>query len=61
MWYHLKFVNEVDGVLQDLEGMQTMRNLALNFAWILKWIELGKNNGIGLPVSKDRVYTNFIR
>ena len=50
-----------EDVLQDLEGMQTMRNLALNFAWILKCIELGKNNGIGLPVSEDRVYTNFIR
>lgn len=46
---------------QDLEGMQTMRNLAKNMAWMLKCFELGKNNGIELPDSKVEVMTNMIR
>ncbi len=46
---------------QDLEGMQTMRNLAKNMAWMLKCFELGKNSGIALPDSKIEVRTNVIR
>jgi len=46
---------------QDLEGMQTMRNLAKNMAWMLKCFELGKNNGIELPDSRIEVRTNMIR
>lgn len=46
---------------QDLEGMQTMRNLAKNMAWMLKCFELGKNHGIALPDSKVENRTNMIR
>ncbi len=52
---------KAEDVLEDAEGLQTMRNLALNMAWLLKCINLGKNNGIGLPLSQTKVYTNFIR
>ena len=48
-------------VKQDLEGMQTMKNLGLNMAWILKCIEAGKNAGISVPPTKKAVWTNFIR
>lgn len=46
----------------DEEGMQTMRTLARNMAWMLKCIELGKENGINYP-EKEPVAkrTNFIR
>ena len=47
--------------VQDLEGLQVMRNLGVNMAWILKCIELGKQNGIEIPTAETRVYTNFIR
>ena len=30
----------------DLEGLQTMRNVAHNMAWMLKCIEAGKNAGV---------------
>lgn len=53
--------NSVEEVLQDLEGMQTMRTLGENFAWILKCIEAGKNAGVPEPVYEPRVSTNFIR
>ncbi len=47
-------------VVQDLEGMQTMYNLGKNMAWILKCIEIGKQNNINKPTNKT-VKTNFIR
>ena len=46
---------------EDLEGLQTMRNLARNMAWILKCIEIGKRSGIEIPKQEERIYTNFIR
>ena len=36
-------------VMQDKEGMQTMRNLALNMVWLLRCIEAGKAAGIAIP------------
>jgi hypothetical protein len=47
--------------VQDEEGVQTMRNLAHNMAWLLKCIELGRQNGI-LPQGIEKTkFTNFIR
>lgn len=48
-------------VKQDAEGMQTMRQLARNMAWMLKCIEAGRKAGVALPEKEDRVWTNFIR
>ena len=45
---------------QDGEGMQQMRTLARNFAFLLKSIALGKEK-YGLPEKEKRVVTNFIR
>ena len=50
-----------EDVLKDEEGMQTMRTLAKNMAWILKSIEAGKASGINHPVAEEKVFTNFIR
>ena len=46
---------------QDAEGMQTMRNLALNMAWMLKCIEAGKEKGVAFPEADRSNRTNFIR
>ncbi len=46
---------------QDAEGLQTMRNLARNMAWLLKCIELGKANGVNPPENEQDKVTNFIR
>lgn len=48
-------------VQKDLEGMQVMRTLGLNMAWLLKCIEAGKQAGVELPEREKRVWTNFIR
>lgn len=50
-----------DDVRKDLEGMQIMRTLGNNMAWLLKSIEAGKRAGIELPESEAVVRTNFIR
>ena len=46
---------------QDLEGMQTMRNLARNMAWMLKCIDAGRKAGIDHPEVEKGIRTNFIR
>ena len=46
---------------QDLEGLQTMRTLGRNMAWILKCIDSGKKLGITKPQQEEPIRTNFIR
>jgi multimeric flavodoxin WrbA len=46
--------------LQDAEGMQTMRTLARNMAFLMKAIALGKEQ-YGLPEKEPHAWTNFIR
>ena len=50
-----------EDVLRDSEGLQIMRTLGKNMAWVLKSIEAGKNAGVEQPVAEDKVFTNFIR
>jgi len=45
---------------QDEEGMQTMRTLARNMAFLMKSIALGKEQ-YGLPEKEPHAWTNFIR
>lgn len=53
--------NTAEEVMQDKEGLQTMRRLADNMAWILKCIQLGKEAGIVMSEEEARVSTNFIK
>lgn len=50
-----------EDVKKDLEGLQTMRNIGKNMAWLLKCIELGKKHGINIPETQKSDWTNFIR
>lgn len=50
-----------EDVLQDAEGLQTMRNLAANMAWMLNCIEAGRAAGIEAPQAESNARTNFIR
>ena len=47
-------------VRQDLEGMQTMRTLGRNMAWLLKCIEAARGT-VPYPETETRVVTNLIR
>lgn len=48
-------------VMQDEEGLQTMRMLGRNMAWMLRSIEAGRNAGLDHPIMERKVMTNFIR
>lgn len=60
-YWNMVHGNKPEDVLKDEEGLQTMRNLGRNMAWMLKLIELGKKNGIEAPEAEKGVRTNFIR
>ena len=58
--------NQVHGtnaeeVVRDEEGMQTMRTLGNNMAWLMKCIEAGKEKGIHFPEREPAIRTNYIR
>lgn len=59
-WNMVHGANAQD-VEQDLEGLQTMRALGRNMAWLLLCIEAGKNAGINPPAVEPFQRTNFIR
>ena len=50
--------NTPDEVKQDLEGLQTMRILARNMAYLIKAV---KSSNVALPESEAKIKTNFIR
>lgn len=53
--------NTPDEVRQDAEGLQTMRTLGNNMAWLLKCIQAGAAAGITFPEREPAMKTNFIR
>ena len=50
-----------EDVMRDEEGVQIMRVLGKNMAWLLKCKEVGLKAGITLPEQEDPVFTHFIR
>ncbi len=61
-----QYWNQVHGrtpeeVRRDEEGLQTMRTLGQNMAWLLQCIEAGQKAGVRPPVYEPPVATNFIR
>ena len=61
-----QYWNQVHGsapedVRKDEEGMQTMRTLGNNMAWMIKCFKVGKENGITIPEREKQVRTSFIR
>lgn len=49
-----------EDVHKDLEGLQTMRTLGENLAFILKSIEAGRGAGVAAPRYEEIVWTHFI-
>lgn len=60
-YWNMVHGNTPDEVRQDEEGLQIMRILGRNMAWLLKCIEAGKAAGISYPTAEDKIKTNFIR
>ena len=53
--------NTPDEAKQDAEGLQTMRVLGENMAWLLQCIEAGRKAGVPAPEAEPKIKTNFIR
>lgn len=60
-YWNMVHGSKPEDVLKDEEGLQIMRGIGHNMAWLLKCIELGKNNGIEHPVPEAKIRTNFIK
>ena len=60
-YWNMVHGNTPEEVLQDKEGLQIMRTLGQNMAWILRCIELGNKYDINKPNIEDKIHTNFIR
>lgn len=60
-YWNMVHGNCAEDVKKDLEGLQIMRTLGKNMAWLLNCIEAGKNNGINTPKKEEKISTNFIR
>lgn len=60
-YWNMVHGNTPEEVARDLEGLQVMRALGSNMAWLLKSIEAGRAAGIKLPEPEKREQTNFIR
>ena len=52
--------NTPEEVRKDEEGMQVMRTLAENLAWLLGCLQAGADT-VEKPVYEPRIATNFIR
>lgn len=52
--------NNEEEAKKDLEGIQTMQNLGKNMAYLLKCMEIAKENGINKPNHEKTIRTNFI-
>lgn len=60
-YWNMVHGNTPEEVKQDLEGLQIMRGVGQNMAWMLKCIEAGKAAGIEYPQTEQKIKTNFIR
>ena len=60
-YWNVAFGSRPGETVMDGEGLEIMRNLARNMAWLLKCIEKGRENGISRPVIERGNVTNFIR
>lgn len=60
-YWNMVHGNTPEEVKQDSEGLQIMRTLGNNIAWLLKCIEAGKDAGVAMPKPEEKIKTNFIR
>lgn len=60
-YWNMVFGPAPELVEQDKEGLQTMRNLGRNMAWLLKCIHAGAQQGVTPPSVETDHWTNFNR
>ena len=60
-YWNMVHGSRAEDAMQDAEGLQIMRNLGRNMAWLLGCIEAGRRAGIEAPEAERSSRTNFIR
>ena len=60
-YWNMVFGPSPELVEQDQEGLQTMRNIGRNMAWMLRCIAAGKENGILPPEAETQYWSSFNR
>ncbi|MBR2742356.1 MAG: flavodoxin family protein [Clostridia bacterium] len=60
-YWNMVHGNKPEEVLKDEEGLQIMRVLARNMAWLLKIKEAGEKAGIKPPRREEKINYNYIR
>ena len=60
-YWNMVHGNTPEEVMRDEEGVQIMKTIGRNMAWILKSIEAGKAAGVTQPEAEQKIFTNFIR
>ncbi len=60
-YWNMVFGSNANQAEQDEEGLQTMRVLGNNMAWLIKCINAGKNEGINPPKEEMHIRTNFYK
>ena len=60
-YWNMVHGNSPEEVRKDEEGMQIMRTLGRNMAWLIRCIAAGKDQGIAPGPAEERARTNFIR
>lgn len=60
-YWNMVHGNTPEDVMKDEEGVQIMKTVGRNMAWILKSIEAGKAAGVAQPEAEQKIFTNFIR
>ena len=59
-YWNMVHGGSAEEVLQDKEGLQTMRTLGRNMAFLVKSIAMGKEK-LGLPEKEPLTFTNFYK
>ncbi len=57
-YWNMVYGGSAEEVLKDAEGLQTMRTLGRNMAFMIESIQLGKQQ-LGLPEKEPTTFTNF--
>ena len=57
-YWNMVYGGSPEEVLEDKEGLQTMRTLGRNMAFLMKSIQMGKEK-LGLPKKEPIIFTNF--
>ena len=60
-YWNMAHGTKAEDIEQDEEGMQILRSLGRNMAWLLECIDAGKKAGISYPEREPQIRTNFVR